>query len=210
MLRTRTLSPLRCSLQSMAPDPTLNPLVIAAGLVLSGAVRRGRGDGRRRRSSGGGRGVGCRWRRKGRRAWRGRGGSGITWLSGVRRVSVAVVRPHPGWGRQLLAGRQRLGRQTDPLAHQMAGGDGDRGGDGQPKEREQSPAQPARHDHQPRLSRSPADDLERDRDHSITARAPRPSLFAMLTEPPHCSTSSRAIGRPSPVPVTPCRPARPR
>ena len=27
---------------------------------------------------------------------------------------------------------------------------------------------------------------------------------------PHCSTSSRAIGRPSPVPLTPCRPARPR
>ena len=146
-----------------------------------------------------------------RRAGRGRGGGGIAWLSGARRVPMAVIGPLPGWRRQRLAGRQRLGRQTDPLAHQMAGGDGDRGGDGQPEEREQSPAQPARHDHQPpRLSRSSADDLERDRDHSITARAPRPSLFVMLTEPPHCSTSSRAIGRPSPVPVTPCRPARPR
>jgi hypothetical protein len=204
--RTRTPAPLRCSLPSTAPGPMLNLLVITAGLVLSGTVRWGRGDGRRRRSSGGGRGVGCRWRRKGRRAWRSRGGSGIIWPPGLRRVSVAVVRPLPGWWRQLLAGRQRLGCQSDPLAHEVAGGNGDRRRHGQPEQGEESPAQPAWH-HRLALSRLSADPT---RDHSITARAPRPSLFAMLTEPPHCSTSSRAIGRPSPVPVTPWRPARPR
>ena len=45
---------------------------------------------------------------------------------------------------------------------------------------------------------------------SMTARRPPPPRFERITSPPHCLASSRAIGRPRPVPLGPRRPALPR
>ncbi len=71
---------------------------------------------------------------------------------------MAAVRPLWVRRRQLLAGGQRLGCQADPLADQVAGGDGDPGRDGQPEQREESPAKPRGRPHRHAPSR-PSDRL---------------------------------------------------
>ena len=139
-----------------------------------------------------------------------------TWLgSGTGRARRRFGRA-PACGEGLAARRRGSARgarrdpcrrwlrcQPDPLARQVACGRHHADGDRESDHGGQGPCKrPA--SHPVRASRPPGERLVKSGNSRI-ARAPRPSRFSIVASPPQRRASSRAIGRPRPVPGGPVR-----